>query len=79
MDKVTNFSSYFNSIVNKKTRTSLRNEIISRTGITYAGFRRWAKGICQVPKIYRDAIAKIMGTDVSELFPTTNNHSELTC
>ncbi|MBR4678216.1 MAG: hypothetical protein IKO99_09465 [Bacteroidales bacterium] len=78
MDKITNFSKHFNSVVNKKTRAELRNSIIDITGISYAGFRRWVNSICEVPKIYHTAIAEIMGAEVSELFPNTNNNSEVT-
>ncbi len=73
MDKITNFSSHFNSIVNKKSRTELRNNIISVTGVTYACFRKWLLGIHRVPKVYRAAIAEIMGVPVETLFPDTAN------
>ena len=78
MGKGNNFSTHYNSIVNKKERTELRNNIIAKTGISYGGFRCWIKGIYGVPTIYQSTIAEIMGTEVSELFPTENNNSEVT-
>ena len=79
MTKLNYFSEKYNSIVDKKLRDSIRRNIINTFNITYATFLRWANGITVPNKRYHAAIAKIMGTDVSELFPTTNNHSELTC
>lgn len=43
MDKGNNFSTHYNSIVNKKERRELRNNIIAKTGISYGGFRCWIK------------------------------------
>lgn len=78
MDKGNNFSTHYNSIVNKKERRELRNNIIAKTGISYGGFRCWIKGLYGVPMIYQSTIAEIMGVEVSELFPNTNNNSEVT-
>lgn len=79
MQTYKNFSELYNSMVNKKERDSIRHTIIQIIGISYPTFAKWAKGLVIPNKRYHAAIAKIMGTDVSELFPTTtNNHSELT-
>ncbi|MBQ3691537.1 MAG: hypothetical protein II937_16945 [Bacteroidales bacterium] len=72
------FSIKYNSILNKKNRDNVRRTIIATFGITYATFLRWANGVTIPPKRYQSTIAEIMGTEVSELFPTENNHSEVT-
>ena len=68
-----NFSTKYNSIVDKKFRDKVRRTIISDFNITYATFLRWAKGITIPNKRYRAAIAEIMGVPVETLFPDTAN------
>ncbi|MBO7596209.1 MAG: hypothetical protein J6T70_04110 [Bacteroidales bacterium] len=76
MNKNTKFSSYYNSVVNKKIRTNLRNRILTDTGVSYGCFRMWVKGTNKIPTIYHAAIAAIMGVPVSELFPKSTNYAE---
>ena len=72
------FSEKYNSIIDKKNRDNIRRTIINTFNITYATFLRWSKGVT-IPNIrYQSKIAEIMGTEVSELFPTENNNSEVT-
>ena len=72
-----NFSNKYNSIVDKKIRDNVRRTIITTFNITYATFLRWANGVTIPNKRYRAAIAAIMGMSVSELFPDTDNKSEV--
>ena len=73
-----NFSIKYNSIVDKKNRDNVRHTIINTSNITYATFLRWANGVTIPNKRYRATIAAIMGMSVSELFPGTDNNSEVT-
>lgn len=71
------FSDKYNSIVDKKFRDNVRRKIIDTFNITYATFLRWANGVTIPNKRYRSTIADIMGVSVSELFPDTDNKSEV--
>jgi hypothetical protein len=68
-----NFSTMYNSIVDKKFRDKVRRTIISDFNITYATFLRWANGVTMPNKRYHAAIAEIMGVPVETLFPDTAN------
>jgi transcriptional regulator with XRE-family HTH domain len=69
----------YNAILNKNCRAQIRKKIAETFGVSSPTIFNWLSGRSVPPIRYRAAIAEIMGTDVSELFPTTtNNHSELT-
>lgn len=72
------FSEKYNNIVDKKLRDNIRRTIISTFNITYATFLRWANGTTIPNKRYHANICRIMGMSESELFPTTDNKSDLT-
>ena len=72
------FSETYQKIYDKKRKDFVRRTIIDVIGISYGTFRRWANGVTIPNKRYRAAIAAIMGMSVSELFPDTDNKSEVT-
>lgn len=74
-----NLKDKYNAILNKNARAEIRKKLAAVFGVSAPTIFNWLSGRSIPPKRYHAAIAKIMGTDVSELFPTTNNHSELTC
>lgn len=73
-----NFSIKYNKILNKSQRDEIRHAIIKVIGVSYPTFNRWANGVTIPNKRYHAAIAEIMGVSESELFPTTDNKSDLT-
>jgi len=72
------FTDYYQTIYDKKRKDFVRRTIINVIGISYGTFRRWANGEIIPNKCYQTKIAEIMGVEVSELFPNTNNNSEVT-
>ncbi len=69
----------FKSILSKKKRAHIAEEMRATFEVSKSTVANWLNGRNTPSKIYWGKIAEIMGTDVSELFPTTtNNHSELT-
>lgn len=72
------FVETYNKIVNKSRRDEIRHKIILAIGISYPTFNRWANGVREPNKRYHATIAAIMGMSVSELFPDTDNKSEVT-
>lgn len=73
-----NLKTKYNNILNKKTRAEIRKRFVDCFGVSYPTIFSWLSGRTTPPNRYHSAIAEIMGTDVSELFPNTNNNSELT-
>ncbi len=69
------FTDYYKSLINKKTRQSIREAIYEKTGIQPATFFNWLhRGI--VPKRYHNLISEIVGIETAVLFPeceTTKN------
>lgn len=72
------FSETYQKIYDKKRKDFVRRTIIDVIGISYGTFRRWAMGETTPNKCYQPKIAEIMGGSVSELFPDTDNKSEVT-
>ncbi len=73
-----NLKTKYNAILNKKERINIKKSMISLFGLSETTVTAWLCGIKEPNSRYHSAIAEIMGTDVSELFPNTNNNSELT-
>ena len=69
----------FKSILSKKKRSLIVRQMLDTFEVSKSTVANWLNGRNTPSQIYWGKIADIMGTDVSELFPTTNNQSELTC
>ena len=68
----------FKSILSKKKRTEIRQQMLDTFEVSKSTVRNWLSGRNTPSKIYWGKIAEIMGAEVSELFPNTNNNSEVT-
>ena len=68
----------YNAILNKNRRTEIKKQFSAVFGVSEPTIYNWLSGRSIPPKRYQSTIAEIMGTEVSELFPTENNNSEVT-
>lgn len=68
----------YKSILSKKKRTEIKNRMLAVFEVSNSTVRNWLSGRTTPPNYYWSAIAKIFGVSESELFPNTDNHSEVT-
>lgn len=68
----------YKSILSKKKRTEIKNRMLVLFEVSDSTVRNWLSGRTTPPDYYWSAIATIFGVRESELFPDTDNKSQVT-
>lgn len=67
----------FSTVLSKKKRTEIKDRMLRTFEVSPSTVRNWLHGRTTPPHYYWSAIAVIFGVSVSELFPDTDNKSEV--